>query len=492
MGSRSSGNRSSETRAERARPSLAAACSAAVRSPALRLTVAGLALACLATGLAGCISDGDKRAGVDEFPNSVYARVSGFLEEGRKSEEIATPPLGDSLRTGAGFIVAAAKTAGAGPAARKLAAAQEQARFEAAPLAKAAAGCAGLTFTWTDSVGNLPPPKLYTKDTLTACLDAKATDSIAGNETILRGKSVTVFATGRIETVDISDADGDGILNPVAGGGSKATLVVTATEKGVTERTVLMTGPGPDGNFSTEEDNLIYTLSWSRTRGTDTLALAAYADADGDGIAVDNGKPSVVDMDLYQAGPSDDHPDALWSRASIRMTVRYHVESKEAQRVRFEMEDGAHRVTVAEVLARDGSADFGMRDTVIAHFTTTGTAASDSLDTLDVRLTMRLGADFDSPSDDSVYAIRVRTAYKRGDEAAAGFAFVSLKPIASGAQPEDGSLSMTLAYRDGTELEAEGILQAKALDLVIVDREGKRAHVVWDAAGRGVRYERLP
>jgi hypothetical protein len=478
MGSRSSGNRFPDFRSMRVIPSFAGP-SLAVRSLA----------ALLAAALAGCIADGDKHAGVDEFPNSVYARVSGFLDEGKKSEEIATPPLGDSLRTGTGFIVAAAKTAG--PAARKLAAAQEQARFAAAPLAKAYAGCAGVTFAWTDSIGNLPPPKLYTKDTLTACLDAKATDSIAGNETILRGKNVTVFATGRVETVEISDADGDGILNPVAGGGSKATLVVTATEKGITERTALMTGPGPDGDFSTEADNLVYTLSWSRARGTDTLALASYADADGDGIAVDNGNPSLVDMELYQAGPSEDHPDALWSRASIRMTVRYHVDSKEVRRVRFEMEDGAHRVTVAEVLARDGAADFGMRDTVIAHFSTIGAASPDPLDTLDVRLTMRLGGDFDSPTDDTVYAIRVKAAYKIGEEAGAEFGFVSSEPIASGAQPRNGTLTMTLAYRDGTGLKVDGVLKAGGMDVIIVDREGKRANAVWDGAGRGVIYKRL-
>jgi hypothetical protein len=462
-----------------------------IRIPRAVSIAVSFAAAGLAAVFTGCIADGEKHAGVDEFPNSVYARVSGFLEEGKKSEEITAPPLGDSLQVGTGFIVAAAKTAGAGPAARKSAAAQAQARFAAAPLAKAAAGCAGLTFTWTDSIGNPPPPKLYTKDTLTACLDAKATDTIPGNETILHGRSVTTYANGRVETVDISDADGDGILNPVAGGGSKATLVITATEKGVTERTVLVTGPGPDGNFSTEADNLIYTLSWARTQGADTLARAGYADADSDGIAVDNGKPSLVDMDLYQAGPSADHPDALWSRARIRMRVSYHVEAKEVHRVRFEMEDETHRVTVAEVLARDGGADFDMRDTVIAHFTTTGAAGSDSLDTLDVRLTMRLGADFDSPSDDSVYAIRVRSAFKSGDESRAEFAFVSSRPIASGAQPEDGNLSMTLAYRDGSALKADGTLKAKALDVIIVDREGKRAHAVWDAEGRGVSYTRL-
>lgn len=467
MGARSSGNRLS--------------LAAALSLPA--------AAALLAAGLSGCINDGNKRAGVDEFPNSVYARVNGFLDEGKKSDEIGVPPLGDSLSAGAGFIVAAAKTGGV--PLRKLADAQERAAAGLSPLAKAAAGCQGLPFAFTDSIGNLPPPKLYTKDTLSICLDAKAADSIQGNETVLHGKSVTVYANGRVESTDISDADGDGILNPVAGGNSRAALIATATEKGVTERTVMAVGPGPDGDFSTEADNRVYALEWSRTQGSDTLASARYADADSDGVVVDNGKASVVDLDLFEKGPTDDHPEALWTRASLRLVVRYRQDSKEARRMRFEMEDKDHRMSVAEVLALGGGADFDMRDTVIAHFSTMGTAASDSLDTLDVRLTMSLGTDFDSKADDSVYAIRAATTQKRGDEARAEFAFTSAKAIPSGAAPEDGTVSMSIAYRDGTSLTVDGALKAKALDVTLTDREGKRAHVVWDAQGRGVLYERL-
>jgi hypothetical protein len=104
---------------------------------------------------------------------------------------------------------------------------------------------------------------------------------------------------------------------------------------------------------------------------------------------------------------------------------------------------------------------------------------------------MRLGADFDSPADDSVYAIHATSAFNRGAEARAEFDFASSRPIPSGAQAQDGTVSMTLDYRDGTELKLDGTLKAKALDVIIVDREGLRAHVVWDAEGRGASYERL-
>jgi hypothetical protein len=465
------------------------------------LRAAAIAAAVLALCLSACLTE-DKHAGVDEFPNSIYARVNGFLDESKKSGEVGVPALGDSLQAGAGFIVGAAKAAAPKAAAG---AAVPPAGFPFPPLAAlpapagaalakagAAAGCSGIVATWTDSLAKPAPTKLYTKDTLQVCLDAKALDTIKGNETLVHAKSVTVYGSGRIETAEISDGDGDGILNPVAGGKSRADLILTALENGVLERTALSVGPGPDNDFSTEADNLTYSASWTRTRGADTLARAAYADADSDGVAVDNGKASVVDLDLYQKGPSDDHPDALWTRALLRLVVRYRVEAKEARRVRFEMEDQAHRLSVGEILSRDGARDFSMRDTVIAHFTTVGAAASDSLDTLDVRLTMGLGADFDSKADDSVYALRAVSTQKRGDETKAEFSFLSSRPMASGAVPEDGTVAMAIEYRDGTALKVEGTLKAKALDVVVTDRAGKRAHVKWDAEGRGVLYERLP
>src|SRR4051812_25438424 len=90
----------------------------------LRIRAAIAVAALSALSLCGCIADGEKHAGVDEFPNSVYARVNGFLDEGKKSEEIGVPAVGDSLQAGAGFIVAAAKLAVAKTSAGGFAAAQ--------------------------------------------------------------------------------------------------------------------------------------------------------------------------------------------------------------------------------------------------------------------------------------------------------------------------------------------------------------------------------
>ncbi len=440
-----------------------------------------------ATAFFACVQD-DRTAGVDEFPNSIYARVNTFLDEGKKSEAISpVPAQSDSLLGNPGFHVGAGKV-GIG----KLSAAEAGAENSALHgLAKGAAagvdsGCNAGVVTVTDTV---KAPLKVTVNIASVCFDAKALDTIKGNETILHAKSVTTYNTGRVETAEIGDADGDGILNP-KNPSAKANITFTALEKGVLEKTVLVVGPGPDANFDTEKDNLVYSANWIKASGSDTLGYAHYTDADSDGVAIDNGKASVVDLDFYAKGPSKDHPDAVWSRARMRMVVRYQVEAKEVRRVRFDMQDQAGRTETGEVLSADGGADFSMQDRVQAHFLTVGPAA-DTLDSMDVHLTMSLGKDFDAKTDDSIFTIDVRTVKKSGDERVAHFAFDSSKPIPSGQDPQAGSLTMSVAYADGTALEVAGDLSPNGVDVTVKDRAGKRSHVVWDREGRGLTLEKL-
>lgn len=449
------------------------------------LRPAAAALCIMLSGiLTGCLTE-EKHAGVDEFPNSIYARVNGFLDEGKKSEGIAeVPSVADSLAKGSAIHVAAGKVA-----VGKMSAAAHSASGMMAMAKVAAAACTSGTATIT--LAPVPEPLKTTVVTLTACTDAKFFDTIKDNETLIKAKSVATFKSGRVETAEISDADGDGVVNPVAGEKSKAAIVFTATENGVVEKSMLVVGPGPDNSFDTEKDNLVYSSEYAKTSGNDTLATARYTDADGDSIAVDNGKPSLVDLDFYQKGPSDDHPDAVWSRASLRLMVTYQATAKLVYRVHFEMEDHLGRVSIGEILNLDGGKDFFQKDEVIAHFTTVGKSASDSLDTLDVRLNMRLGDDFDSKADDNVYRIRALSKRKAGDERVASFDFSSTKPIPTGKEPEDGTLSMAIDYADATKLKVDGKITAKVLDVTIEDRKGKHSRVVWDRAGEGISIKAL-
>ncbi len=443
-----------------------------------------------------CVND-DRSAGVDEFPNSIYARVNTFLDEGKKSESIAEVPGGsDGLLGTPGFHVGAGKVAIPKLSAAFAAAASDN----GAPLrglAKSAStqggadsGCVAGPITITDTVKT---PLKTTVNTLAICFDAKALDSIQGNETVLRGKTVATYGSGRVETAEITDADGDGILNP-KNPAAKANIAFSALEKDILEKTLLVVGPGPDANFDTEPDNVVYSASWSRTSGTDTLGYATYADADGDGAAIDNGKASVVDLEFYEKGASKDHPEAVWSKANLRMVVKYKVDAKEVRRVRFESETKAGRKEIGEILNQSGGRDIDMRERVDARFYTIGAAGSnplDSLDTLQVHLAMTLGADFDDKTDDSVYAIDVRTRKNSGDERLARFSFVSGKAIPSGKDPQEGALDLSVEYADGTSLTVEGDITPTRMDVTLKDRQDKRLHVVWDRQGRGISLEKL-
>ncbi|MEO6098068.1 MAG: hypothetical protein ABIW76_21360 [Fibrobacteria bacterium] len=471
------------------------------RPPTLRARTPGTAasanaaVAAIAFALftfSGCIND-ERSAGVDEFPNSIYARVHTFLDEGKKSESIsAAASVPDTLLGGSGFHVGAGKVAGAKIAAAAKAGAEAPflrglAKAMSAGAAGVDSGCTAGVITVTDTS---KAPLKITVNIASVCFDAKALDSIKGNEIIIRGKTTVTFNTGRVETAELSDADGDGILNP-KGTGAKANLLFTALEKGILEKTVLVVGPGPDASFDTEKDNLVYSADWTKTSGSDTLGYAHYTDADSDGVAIDNGKASVVDLAYYQKGPSKDHPDAVWSKADLRMVVRYQVEAKEVRRVRFEMEGQAGRRQLAEIVNDLGGADIDMRERVHAHFYTFGAGGSDSLDTMYVHLSMSLGADFDSKADDSVYAIDVRTRKRSGDERLAKFSFLSAKAIPSGKDPETGTLSMDVEYGNGETLTVEGEISPATMDVTVKDRADKRQHVVWDREGRGISMEEL-
>src|SRR5690606_8369039 len=363
-------------------------------------------------------------------------------------------------------------------------------------LAKSAADCAcDGPVVAIDST--LERPAGTVVHSVSICWDEKARDGVPGNETVVSAGTVTTFTGGRVESTSFADADGDGVLTPAAGRDSRAELRTSIAEGGIVEKTVIVLGPGPDGDFGTEADNLIYSAAWTKTEGGDTLASAAYADADSDGVVIDNGKESLVDLDFYRKGPGEDRPDALWTRARMRMLVRFQVEAKLVSRLRFEaaLEGGGKEI--GEILGRGGEEDFDMADTVLARFTSVSApyAAADTggpADTAVTEITMTLGEDFDSKKDDNVYAIDIRATRQSGEEKVAVFRFLSAEPIPSGRAPRAGDVYMDIGYADGTRLEAEGTLSPDGMDLIIRGRDGKRLRAAWDGQGNGRRLERLP
>lgn len=462
------------------------------------------ALLAIALAAAGCVfAPKERTAGVDDFPNSIYARVDGFLEENKKAEDIDGGAAADSILVrqsldGPPIKKLAAATAPmahlsslAKSAAAQLVPGSAQADGKTAPGGPGgkAVACAG-TVTWTE----VKPPvgTRVTRDTIIICIDANYLDTIKGNENIVRGKSVTLdTVSGRVEIGEFSDGDGDGIVNPIPGGQSKRLIHMLIIDKGVTDRTRMMIGDGPDDIFETEKDNYIYELSWSRTTAADTLGSASFADADSDGIAVDNGKPSLVDIAWYSKGPTADNKDVVWSRLTMRAVVVYGTEKKDVKGFSIESETKDGRQQSAVLFNLKGGRDFNLGDTLRARFRSVANSPADSLDTMETVILMTAGTDFDAKTDDSTYALNVRSLKKIGEERLAVFDFKSAKPIPSGKDPEIGALTMRVEYVDGTAMEVSGEITDKTVDVTATLRDGKRVHAVWDRSGKGLLLEHL-
>ena len=432
--------------------------------------------ACLSACLCGCLGlDDDRRSGVDDFPNSIYARMDSFMAQSEQADEAGTvPAVNDSI-----FIVPSIKVPLGAVAAAKTGLGKIAARTDTL--------CKGtVTLSKSEVIG-----EKTVQNTAVLCVDSALTDPIQGNETVVRAKSVAVFKNGRVETVEIEDADGDSIVNPVAGRKSKEKILFTVTDSGFTLSTLVILGPGPDNKFDTEADNLLYRAEWTKTAGKDTLAYARYTDPDGDGIVIDNAKPSLVDLEFFQRGPTPDHRDAEWSRASLRLVVVYKVEPSEVKRARFEAKTTDGRTLTSVLRNRQGGEDIDRRDTLEAHLEVRASLARDSLDSMETVFVMSHGRNLEDGRDDSLYAFKVQVAKKIGEETSGRFEFQSDRPIPSGGKPVSGGLSMRVEYADGTFLVVDGRVSAKEVDVIITDRQGKRLHVVWDRLGRGKSIEEL-
>lgn len=321
----------------------------------------------------GCIhSDDTRTAGVDDFPNSIQARVNDFLADSKKSGEITTGAgAADGIGAQGGFQIGAAKSG-------------------AAKVTATQAVCTlTLKYDTTLILNNAT-----TVNHLTFCLDSTWKNPAVKNKTILEGSVTTTYSDGRIESTLIYDGDGDGILNAITGKNSKANVVFTKSFKGVVEKTTTLIGPGSDNNFDTEADNLIFKLNMSKidTILNDTLAYSLYSDADSssDGILIDNSKPSLVDLELYQKGPDKDHADGLWTKLKTRLLVKYKVEPKETRRIHYEVLTKNLHKHIADILNLKSEADIHFSDTLLVRFSEVSPNPNDTLDSTSTLLKMNL------------------------------------------------------------------------------------------------------
>ncbi len=423
-----------------------------------------LAVAAVTAVLAGCLTRTDSpTAGVDDFPNSVYARVDGFLGQAQPTAALPTIPADAQ-----GFLGA--------PAAAKLVAPTEIAAGKTA-LAKSAAASGSWRVAFDST---LVDP--IVGDTLGVAHDTLyGLGTAPGQGVIYRAKSAIVYRSGAFDSVVTEDADGDSNIAAVPGRVCKNQVWVAAVDSGVEQEAYLLQGPGPDNDFNTQNDNIYYAARWWKMRGADTLATAVYASVDSDSVVIDNAGASLVVLD-YRAWNPPGQPGVALSTIRLQCRVRYQTPA-EVLGV-----SGENQLTTGGrqefgLFNAQGGPDLDLNDTVLARFTQFG-APGDTLDSSAAQARMTLGGTWDRKTDDSTYALSITAAYRLGDVRNAVFSFTSSTPLPSGTAPRDGTVSLQLDYVDATALTLTGTLQAGALTADVTDRNGQHYHAVWDGDGR--------
>ena len=428
-----------------------------------------LAAAVLTLGIMGCFTqETDRTAGVDDFPNSVYARVDGFL--GQPAVTGAVPALPSGAQT--------LFQGGALPPAPKMSAGRN--------LGKLAMGSSGL-WTWDTSK--------VLRDTLSGDIIAFQIDTIQGTgtpgqEPIFRIKTQLVYTTGKVVTLDRFDADGDSSVTVVAGRASKVRIILIESDSGIQRRANMVLGPGPDNNLDSgyEADNLTYEASWVLTRGPDTLSTAVYEDPDG-GILVDNAAASVVIINYRENNPVN-KPETAESRIRLRMRTHYKAQG-DLLGISGEERLKNGRINTFALSNPSGAGDLDFGNMVRASLVSHG-APGEILDSSSLELLTYLGGSMDDKSDDRIQEISITFANRQGEERRGVFHFASLQPMAQGEAPRNGSLSMSLEYQDGTTLVLNGNLLNGALSAELTDRGSRKYRAYWDPAGRLLSVKLIP
>lgn len=330
-----------------------------------------------------------------------------------------------------------------------------------------------------------------TYDTAVVKWDDKARDTVKDNENILSLHHVVHHFGGKIEMAvfETADGDADGIVTPVPGTVNKVKITFTGIDKGVTEQAVLVAGPGPDANWDTELDNLVYSAHWTRMAGGELIAEATFEDADNDGLVGDNGKDCIVQAHFWEMNPKD-KPLVRKADAVIKMKVFAQKAGDEPISFSYTEEMKSGRVNKVSLMNRQGGSDIIKNDTMQVKLETTVASDDDTLKHAEIVFVMNPGNDLKSDSDDLLYAIHIKTSKQRGFERDAEFNFVSDAAIPHGQQPVSGRFDGHVSYADGKSASLEGTFSPTGFSAKFTGPEGNTVSVEYakngDVTGGGV------
>jgi hypothetical protein len=294
------------------------------------------------------------------------------------------------------------------------------------------------------------------EDTATIRWDDQARDTIKNNENIISFKRVNRgIGDFHIETAEFADADGNGLVTAVPGRENKVKIAFTVQDNGTVEKTELIAGAGPDGNFDAEDDNVVYEAKWTRSKNGAVIGTGSFQDADGDGVVVDNSKDCAVLAQYSDLEPKY-RPDLKRVDFKAKLKVLAHKAGDEPMAFSYVETTQNGRTNSATLRNRAGGEEIVKGDTMYVTLETTKTAADDTLQHAVLVLAMNPGQDLKSDADDSCYSIHVESDKRFGLERHAEFDFKSAAPIPHGQLPTAGTFSGEADYANGQSVSLKG------------------------------------
>lgn len=320
------------------------------------------------------------------------------------------------------------------------------------------------------------------EDTAVLRWDDRARDTTQKDKNIISFKRVNrSLANLRVETSEFADADGDGLVNAVPGKDNKVKITFTVDQGGTVEKTELVAGAGPDANFDTEDDNVVYQAKWTRSKAGVVIGTGSFQDADGDGVVIDNSKDCIVLAQYSDVEPKD-RPLIERVDFKAKLKVLAHKAGNEPRSFSYVEITKNGRTNSATLRNRAGGDEIVKGDTMFVTLETTKTADTDTLKHALIEFAMNPGQDLSTDADDSCYSIHVESDNRFGLERHAEFDFTSAAPIPHGQLATAGTFSGEADYANGATVTLKGSFSPTGFSAEYKGPDGS-AKVEWNLSG---------
>ncbi len=315
------------------------------------------------------------------------------------------------------------------------------------------------------------------QDTAIVKWDAEAKDQIKDNEHIVSWKRVSRSLGGlHVETSLFTDGDGDGIINALPSKNSKVRITFTKADPGVTEKTVMLVGAGPNASFDDDSDNTILEATWTKTENGKITGQAAFLDADGDGVVVDNSKDCLVEARYSDLNPKN-RPLVKQVDFDAKIKVLAHKAGNEPKSFSYAETMIGGRVNEITMRNRAGGSEIVKNDTMTVRLETKVEDGNDTLQHAVIEFVMNPGNDLTSDTDDVCYAIHINQDKKLGFERHAEFNFVPDAPIPHGQDPKAGSFDGSMTYANGKTASLSGKFSPMGFTAKFIGPDGGSSQV---------------